>query len=154
MKQPEAIAHLEAQLTLLTEQWPRFLEAELRHRPGPGRWSKKEVLGHLVDSAANNHGRFVRAQVAPPPFQLLAYDQDAWVRLGAYQQLPSDELFALWTSYNRLLMHLLAQIPEPALATECLTPNNTPVTLNWLLDDYVLHLEQHVRQIVHEHGQT
>jgi len=122
--------------------------------PGPGRWSKKEALGHLIDSAANNHGRFVLAQVVPQPLKLLAYDQDAWVRLGACQHLPSAGLLALWTSYNRLIMHLLVQIPESALASECLTPNNNSVTLSWLIDDYVLHLEQHVRQIIHEHGQT
>lgn len=154
MKPPEAIAHFDAQLALLAEHWARFSEPELRHCPGPGRWSKKEALGHLIDSAANNHGRFVLAQVAPQPLKLLAYDQDAWVRLAAYQQLPSAELLALWTSYNRFIVHLLAQIPEPALAADCLTPNNNAVTLNWLIDDYVLHLEQHVRQIIHERGQT
>jgi len=151
MKTSQTLAQLEAQLALLTAHWPTFSEDELLHRPGPGRWSKKEVLGHLVDSAANNHCRFVLAQVAPQPLQLQAYDQDAWVRLAAYQQMSSPELLALWTSYNRLFLHLLARIPTSALATECFTYNNNPVTLTWLIDDYVLHLEHHVRQIVHEH---
>lgn len=82
------------------------------------------------------------------------YNQNNWVRLAAYQHFPADGLLALWTSYNRLIMHLLAQIPESVLAVESLTPNNNPVTLNWLINDYVLHLEHHVRQIVHERGQT
>ncbi len=150
----EALAHLDAQLALLAQQWGRFSEAELLHRAGPGRWSKKETLGHLIDSAANNHARFVLVQLTPPPLRLQAYDQDAWVRLAAYQHSPPDELLMLWTAYNNFIIRLLSQIPESALATECFTSNNNPVTLNWLIDDYVLHLEHHVRQIVHEHGQT
>ncbi len=154
MKVPGVLAHLEAQLTLLAQHWTRFSETELLYRRGPDRWSKKEELGHLIDSAINNHSRFVLVQTTPQPFQLLAYNQDNWVHLAAYQHFPADELLALWTSYNRLIMHLLAQIPESVLAVESLTPNNNPVTLNWLINDYVLHLEHHVRQIVHERGQT
>ncbi len=152
MKQSEALAQLDAQLALLADHWVRFSEAELRHRPGPGRWSRKETLGHLVDSAANNHSRFVLAQTVSPPLRLVAYDQDVWVRLADYQHLPSAQLLTLWTTYNRLIRHLLARIPESALVTECITPNNNSVTLQWLIDDYVLHLEHHVQQIVYAHG--
>jgi hypothetical protein len=144
------LAQLEAQLALLAEHWSQFSEAELRAYPGPGRWSKKEILGHLIDSATNNHRRFVLALVEEQPRRLVAYDQAAWVRLANYQQLPATELLSLWTSYNRLLLHLLAQIPPEQLAAECLSLNNNPVTLAWLIDDYVLHLEHHVGQIIHE----
>ena len=137
---------------LLAEHWGQFSEEELQQLPGPGRWSKKEILGHLVDSAANNHGRFVQAQLAAEqPLKLRPYEQDAWVRLAGYQHLPSAQLLALWTNYNQLILHLLAQIPEAALAAECLTLNNNPVTLHWLINDYVLHLEHHVWQIIYEH---
>lgn len=144
------IAHLGDQLELLTKHWPQFSDTELQQYPGPGRWSRKEILGHLVDSAANNHARFVQAQIgAPQPLMLQPYDQEAWVRLADYQHLPAPELLALWTGYNRLILHLLAQIPKSALATECFTLNLNSVTLHWLIDDYVLHLEHHVRQIMH-----
>lgn len=152
MKTPTALANLSVQLTLLAEHWGQFLEAQLEHRPGPGRWSKKEILGHLIDSAANNHRRFVQAQGSmAQPLELVAYDQDAWAKSGAYQSLPPATLLALWTSYNQFLLHMLAQIPESALAQECHLLNNIPVTLDWLIDDYVLHLEHHVRQIIHEY---
>ena len=145
------IAHLDSQLALLTEHWAGFSDEELQQYPGPGRWSRKEILGHLVDSAANNHARFVQAQiVAPQPLKMQPYEQDAWVRLAAYQHLPAADLLTLWTSYNRLILHLLARIPESALTTECFTFNHNPVTLHWLIDDYVLHLEHHVRQIMHD----
>ena len=144
------IAHLNAQLELLAAHWTRFTDPELQQYPGPGRWSRKEILGHLVDSAANNHARFVQAQIdAPQPLTLQPYDQEAWVRLAGYQHLPAAELLTLWTGYNQLILHLLAQIPEAALATACFTLNHNPVTLRWLIDDYVLHLEHHVQQIMH-----
>ena len=145
------LAHLNSQLALLADHWPQFSEAELRQRPAPGRWSKKEILGHLVDSAVNNHSRFVQVQTATTqPLKLQAYAQDAWVRLAAYQHLPSATLLSLWTNYNQFIVHLLAQVPPPALTNACLTLNNNPVTLHWLIDDYVLHLEHHVRQIIHD----
>ena len=91
-----------------------------------------------------------RPKSAPPkPLMVQPYDQEAWVRLAGYQHLPVPELLALWTGYNRLILHLLAQIPKSALATECFTLNLNSVTLYWLIDDYVLHLEHHVRQIMH-----
>ncbi|WP_210521277.1 DinB family protein [Hymenobacter terricola] len=142
---------MEAQLALLAEHWERFTEEELLALSGPGRWCKKEVLGHLIDSAVNNYRRFVLAQIEAPPLKLIPYDQDAWVRAANYRQVPSADLLTLWTSANRLILHLLAQIPAPTLAIECFSLNNNPVTFRWLIDDYVLHLEHHVRQIIHEH---
>lgn len=150
MKLAESMAAIDAQLALLTEHWSRFTEAEILTMPGPGRWCKKEVLGHLIDSAINNYRRFVLAQTVPPPLKLLAYDQDAWVRVGNYRQVPAAELLTLWACHNRHLRHLLSQFPVSTLATECFSFNNNPVTLSWLIDDYVLHLEHHVRQIIHE----
>lgn len=149
LKIDATLTHLDAQLQLLTAHWGQFSEAELQQRYGPGRWSRKEILGHLIDSAANNHARFVQVQLAAPqPLPLRPYDQEAWVRLADYQHLPAAELLTLWTSYNRLIIHLLGQIPAPLLAAECLTLNHNPVTLQWLAADYVLHLEHHVQQII------
>lgn len=151
MKTPSALTNLARQITLLNEQWGQFLETELEQRPGPGRWTKKEIVGHLIDSAANNHRRFVLAQLLKDSTpKLLPYDQNAWVRTAGYQHMPSTELLTLWTSYNRFLLHFLGQIPEPALAAECSVFNGTPITLDWLIDDYVLHLEHHVHQIITE----
>ncbi len=151
MEITENLAHLDAQLTLLTEHWNQFTEDDLVHLPAPGRWCKKEILGHLIDSAANNHRRFVLAQISPPPHQLQAYDQEEWVRVADYRHFSSAGLLTLWTSYNRLIISIIAHIPRPLLATECLSLNHNPTTLNWLVEDYVLHLEHHVRQIIHDH---
>lgn len=143
-------AGLQEQLALLARHWAGIPDAELGQRPAPGRWSRKEILGHLIDSAFNNYQRFVLAQLASAPLQLTPYDQDAWVRLGDYQNRPAAELLALWTGLNRQILHLLAVLPETALDHECRSLNGHPVTLHWLIGDYMLHLEHHVHQIMHE----
>jgi hypothetical protein len=145
----ESRLQLAAQLDLLTNYWKARSEAELAEQPGPGRWSRKEILGHLIDSALNNYRRIVLAQLGPPPHRLRPYDQDAWVRIGGYQHLPIAELLTLWTSQNRLILHVLDRLPPELLDHDYLTINGNPITLHWLISDYVLHLEHHVRQIIH-----
>ena len=145
----ESQAQLRAQLGLLPPYWQACSDEELAERPGPGRWSRKEILGHLIDSGLNNHRRLVLASLTPPPHQLRPYDQDAWVRLSGYQHYPAAGLLALWTSQNHLMLHLLDRLPAHLLAQEYFSLNGNPTTLHWLISDYVLHLEHHVRQIMH-----
>ena len=145
----ESRQHLQQQLKLLADYWQACSDFELAEYPGPGRWSRKEILGHLVDSATNNYRRFVLSSLAPPPHQLHPYDQEAWVRVADYQHFPASDLLALWTSQNRLIIHLLDRLPPHLLDNEYLTLNGNPTTLHWLISDYVLHLEHHVRQIIH-----
>lgn len=145
----ESQVQLRQQIDLLTDFWAACSEPELSASPGPGRWSRKEILGHLIDSALNNHRRIVGASLAPPPHQLRPYDQDAWVRVADYQHYPCAGLLALWTSLNELILHLIGHVPSHLLAHEYLTLNGNPTTLHWLISDYALHLEHHVGQIIH-----
>ena len=145
----ESQAQLRQQLGLLADFWNFCSHAELGAKPGPGRWSRKEILGHLIDSALNNHRRIVGASLTPSPHQLRPYDQDAWVRAADYQHYPCAELLALWTSLNELILHLIDRLPPHLLEHEYLTLNGNPSTLHWLISDYALHLEHHVWQIIH-----
>ncbi|HEY3045526.1 MAG TPA: DinB family protein, partial [Vicinamibacterales bacterium] len=77
----------------------------------PGKWSPKQIVGHLIDSAANNHQRFVRAQQAPA-LEFPAYEQDHWVGCQHYEDRGWADLTSLWHAYNRHLAHVIAQIPE------------------------------------------
>jgi hypothetical protein len=116
------------------------------HQPGPGKWSKKETLGHLVDSAQNNIRRFIVAQYEDTPF--IVYNQDQWVALSDYQHYPSRDLVNLWILLNRHLGHVLAAVSSQGAARKCATSNHEPYTLEWLAADYCNHLLHHLHQIL------
>jgi hypothetical protein len=121
-------------------------EAEADRDRGPGKWTRKEVLGHLIDSAANNHQRFVRAQQAE---RLVwpGYEQNAWVAVQAYRSRTWEELLGLWEALNRHLAHVMANVPPERLKTQCLIGDNPPETLEWWMTDYTRHLNHHLAQI-------
>lgn len=115
-------------------------------KPGPDVWSIKEIVGHLVDSAANNHQRFVRAQEGRE-LSFPGYEQDGWVRVQDYQHRAWFELVDLWVICNRHLAHVIRRIPAAALEASCRIGGAHAVTLGVLLEDYVVHLTHHLRQI-------
>lgn len=119
---------------------------DFTYKPSRERWSKKEILGHLIDSAANNHHRFVRRQFEP--FTLVPYDQLNWVRYNFYQQLPTQQLIEFWASYNRQLSQLIQHIPAENLLLSYESADGTIVSLAFLIEDYVAHLEHHLHQII------
>jgi len=120
-------------------------EVSLRRRPDG--WSKKEILGHLIDSAANNHQRFVRASYhAAASFP--TYDQNAWVRIQQYQASEWVGLVTLWSAFNRHLSDVIDRIPEEAKSSPCNVGKAEPVTLGFVVTDYLRHLQHHVSQIL------
>lgn len=137
----------------------RALPAARTHlRPSPGHWSPAEILGHLIDSASNNHQRFVRA-ADQDDLVFVGYDQDRWVERQGYQDAPWRQLVDLWAGFNRHLARVMARIPQPVRVREHTRHNldqlayrtvavGAPVTLQWFLEDYVLHLRHHLEQIL------
>ena len=120
-------------------------EVSLRRRSDG--WSKKEILGHLIDSAANNHQRFVRASYhAAASFP--TYDQNAWVRIQQYQASEWVGLVTLWSAFNRHLSDVIDRIPEEAKSSPCNVGKAEPVTLGFVVTDYLRHLQHHVSQIL------
>ena len=112
----------------------------------PGRWSKKELLGHLIDSASNNHQRFVRAQLADS-YQGPSYEQERWVAAQAYATENWPDLVNLWLLYNRHLLHVIRHLSEAPLAVPCVIGEDAPVPLSEVVSGYVDHLEHHLSQI-------
>ena len=112
----------------------------------PGGWSHKQVLGHLIDSASNNHQRFVRAALQPS-LDFPAYDQEGNIRVQAVQDAAWPLLVALWAAYNRYLAHVIAHLPAAKLETVCRIGSGEPVTLGFLATDYITHLAHHLNQI-------
>ncbi len=114
-------------------------------KPLPEKWSKKEILGHLVDSALNNSRRFVVAQYEDNPG--IVYNQDYWVKLTNYQEYPLDQLISFWLQLNQHIVHILIHMSEENAARKC-TMGGEPVTLKWCAADYCHHLLHHLHQIL------
>jgi hypothetical protein len=111
-----------------------------------GGWSRKQVIGHLIDSASNNHQRFVRASLQGS-LEFPGYDQDGCVRVQAVQSAPWPLLVTLWMNYNLYLAHVIAHLPAPKLESQCQIGDDVPVTLKSLAEDYLTHLSHHLAQI-------
>jgi hypothetical protein len=115
------------------------------HVPPDGGWCARQVLGHLIDSACNNHRRFVLGQAPLEKYD--GYNQDDWVARQRYDQVPWGDLVSLWTAYNRHLAHVISCVPDDVAAGEAIGPEGTPVTLAFLMSDYVTHLRHHLDQL-------
>jgi hypothetical protein len=125
-----------------------FPESETSTRPsGPSSWSSKEELGHLIDSATNNHVRFVRASIEPE-LRGPKYGQEDWVSIHAYQDMPWSSIVAFWVQYNIFIAGLIARIPHDKLPTQCFIGEGEPVTLRFLVEDYILHAQHHLDHLL------
>ncbi len=123
-----------------------------------GKWSPKEIIGHLIDSASNNHQRFVRAQFSDDLI-FAGYEQEGWVRVQNYQGESWPELVQLWKLYNQHILHVMSLVPEETrrklrykhnlhqIASDSLSESE-PVTLEWFMRDYVDHMKKHLGLIL------
>jgi len=118
-------------------------------RENPTQWSKKEILGHLIDSAVNNHHRFVRGGCnAAADFP--TYNQNDWVRIQQYNRSEWIDLIALWSAYNFHLCDVIERLPDEAVFSHCNIGLEQPVSLEFVIKDYVRHLRHHIDVILEE----
>ena len=113
----------------------------------PGKWSAKEELGHLIDSAANNHIRFVRGTIEAE-FRGPGYSQNDWVRLHGYSAMRWETIINFWFQYNHLLVGLVDRIPEDRFEARCFIGTNPAVPLRFVIEDYILHMQHHIDQLL------
>lgn len=147
MSVPAAADRFAALLEVTPARLAAISDQDAARRSGPRRWSPKEILGHLVDSAGNNHQRFVRAQLSSS-VESPGYDQEHWVATQNYISEPWSDLIQLWLHFNRHLLHIMRTVHEDALETPISIRGAAPVTLSHVMVDYVRHLEHHLQQIL------
>lgn len=135
----------------IREQVPKLRaipEQQTSTRAGGGEgWSRKQELGHLIDSATNNRVRFIVAALTRE-YAGPTYDGRGWVDLGAYSDSRWSDLVELWTRQNEALARVVERIPNEALNTPCKIGENDPVSLEFLIDDYLDHMQQHLQHIL------
>lgn len=133
--------------TILNKTFPQLnqlSEERVSIKPEPGKWSKKELIGHLIDSAQNNIRRFITAQYEDSP--RIVYKQDDWVMINRYQLYEWNELIQLWYFQNRQIVYILQNLPQDAGNRICQT--EAIHTIEWLASDYIRHLQHHLHQVL------
>jgi hypothetical protein len=128
------------------DRFSKLSEPEVSQKPAPDKWSKKEILGHLIDSASNNHQRFVRAQQVPE-LRFPVYKQVEWINSQNYASENWNDILNLWIALNKHLAHIINQIPAEKLSVLCWIGDNKPITLEELIEYYIKHQEHHLKQI-------
>jgi len=135
----------------------QITEAQSEQPRAEDHWSSKQIIGHLIDSAANNHARFVVGQLKDD-LVFAGYDQSGWVQVQHYQDAPWPQLVELWRAYNLHLVHVMSHVPQEKLSHLCTQHSlqkiafetvgeSEPTTLEYLMKDYVVHLKHHLDQI-------
>lgn len=156
-KAPNTGQRLRSAVNSARERLLAIGEEQSERQPAPGKWSPKEILGHLIDSASNNHQRFVRAQFQDHLI-FPGYDQDAWVNVQHYQISKWRDMVELWALFNLHLAQVIDHVPDIIrnhpheehnlnhIAWKPV-PEEKPATLDYFMADYVDHLEHHLRKI-------
>ena len=145
---PAAIAaDLHAALTEGLRLFSGVDDALSAERPKPDDWCAREIVGHLIDSACNNHRRWILGQT-PGLSKFDGYEQDLWVSRNAYADESWGDLVALWAAYNRHLRHVIARTPAGHMAMSAMSPDGDgPVSVGFLMQDYVGHIRHHLEQV-------
>jgi hypothetical protein len=141
----ETIEALEAHLNKYYPLLQQLSEAQMNYRYAPGKWSKREEIGHLVDSAQNNIRRFIEAQYQELP-PVIVYNQDEWVKRSDYAHYQTIDLLRLWILVNHHLLIILRKMPEENYGRTCM--RRELHTMEWLAADYVKHLLYHLHRIL------
>lgn len=133
---------LNENVNYLTTLNTEVLEAKI-----PGKWSKKEILGHLIDSAIHNLVRFTEINYVEKPYQHRPYSQIDLVNLNQYQTMDIVELTTLWFSLNKQIVRIMKSVDEAALDYKIVLSDQSVIDLKFLMTDYVDHLEHHINQL-------
>jgi hypothetical protein len=144
-----AMKRLEDHIKQVPVLFRGFSEEQLLQKPAPEKWSKKEILGHLIDSAINNLQRFTEVQFLPQPYRIVSYSQNELVAVNHYQELPINHLLELWSALNKHIVYVVQSTPRKRFEfpVDPKYDNGEMKTLGWVICDYVAHMEHHLKQV-------
>lgn len=111
------------------------------------KWSKSEILGHLIDSAINNIKRFTESQFSEKPYLVIAYNQDELVKVNKYQERKFEDLLKLWCQLNKQIAFIFKDVSEEQLKTKINLYDLSICDLEFLIEDYITHMKHHLNQI-------
>ncbi len=147
-KMTATINQLEQLLKSGLEYLSQAPESEMSHKVAAEKWSKKEILGHLIDSGIHNLQRFTEIQFEDQPYTIRKYKQNELVKVNDYQNANTNEIVALWLSLNHRIKHVMELQTEETLQYNIELTNGDISDLRFLMKDYVDHLEHHLNQIM------
>jgi hypothetical protein len=142
----QTLTSLRELLQVVPVRLDQLSKEAVESKPTVSAWSPKEELGHLLDSAANNHQRIVRAQLEDNP-AMPGYEQNRWVAIHAYQRRDWKELIELWQALNRQLLAAAEAVPDSAWSKTLTIAGSEPLTLQYVFEDYVVHMLHHLKHI-------
>ena len=142
----EALKELRSLINEIPPRLSKLPSSLAERKPSVSTWSPKQELGHLLDSAVNNHQRIVRAQLEDKP-KMPGYDGDAWVELHKYQQRNWQEMIELWRDLNKQLLAAAEAAPDPAWSRTCTIADSQPLTMKFVFEDYIAHMLHHLKHI-------
>ena len=142
------INELEGIVNSFSDNFLKFSDSDFKAKPNPAKWSKQEVVGHLIDSAQNNLRRFIVGQYDHQPN--IVYQQDFWVKASDYQNQKKENVVEMWRLINLQMCSLLSALPKESYTKECNVGRDTPrlQTIEWLAYDYVKHMKHHINQVI------
>lgn len=143
----KAINRLQQLLDSGNKYLSQAYKSELVNKPNPEKWSKKEILGHLIDSGINNLQRFTEIQFEDKPFKIRKYNQDQLVVVNDYQNSELNEITAIWLAINNRIIEVIKRQTDETLSFAIEFDDGTISDLRFLINDYVDHLEHHLNQI-------
>lgn len=145
--------HLSETIDTVLPQLKAITEADASVKPRPEKWSKKEIIGHLIDSACNNQQKFVRT-MQQAHLDFVGYKQDDWVVLQQYNTANWSDLLETWVGYNRQIAHIIATVDPSVLGHTISIEGVGPFTLQFIMTDYAEHLKHHLKQVLPFSGLT
>ena len=142
------VSRINQLITIIETYFTKTHRQQLAAKPKPVQWSKKEILGHLIDSARYNLRRITEIHIKPKPYQIIDYEQDELVVVNDYQRAETKDLVMLWVGLNRQIIHIIRELNEKTVQVQAKLPNQKTTSLLFLINDYLEHLEHHIKQII------